>query len=238
MTTPDWNQVIVACIANGDRLADDAATMFDRERGPSAFALSILAQEEYAKAFLLLLVDAGALPWSAEVRGALRDHLCKQLVTVLLDYLCPEIEEFIRRHDGKTLWGKLPNEVVDAIHVIVHERIPRDRSRSWLAPDERPLDDTVKGIARGKTDRKKQDAIYVDVGQTGQVDSTPVGISTEDAAAELERARRMGSDLHPHGSDGRARLPPHADSAKLADIFRLLNNQLSPTEFAARWRSV
>jgi len=81
----DLEAAIRTSIQNGERLAEDAETMLDYERFPTAHALAVLAQEEYAKAFLLALVDAGALPWSADVRRALRDHICKQLLTVVLE---------------------------------------------------------------------------------------------------------------------------------------------------------
>src|SRR5262245_21808943 len=89
---------IAASIENGDRLAEDARTMLECERVPTAYALALLAQEEYAKALLLGLVMADAIPWSGDVRRALHDHVCKQLVAVILDYLAPDDDEFFRRY--------------------------------------------------------------------------------------------------------------------------------------------
>jgi len=91
----DLKPAISASLENGDRLTDDAEMMVDSERFPSAYALALFAQDEYSKAFLLSLVDAGALPWSGDVRRALHDHVCKQLASLILDYLSPDIEEFL-----------------------------------------------------------------------------------------------------------------------------------------------
>lgn len=75
---------ISAALENGDRLVDDARSMLDWERFPTAYALAVLAQEEYAKALLLSLIEADAIPWSDDVQRALRDHVSKQLVSVIL----------------------------------------------------------------------------------------------------------------------------------------------------------
>jgi AbiV family abortive infection protein len=139
---------IAASLENGDRLMEDAKSMLEWERFPTAFALAVLAQEEYAKAPLLSLVDANAIPWSSDVRRALHDHVCKQLASVILDYLSPDTEEFLRRHDLSRIGEKkpvFPADVLDAIHVICHERIPRERDRWWLDPSERPFVDGNNG---------------------------------------------------------------------------------------------
>jgi len=102
------------------------------------------------------------------MRRALRDHCCKQLATIILDYLCPEVDEFIRRHRPGKPWEKLPGEVLNAVHLIVHEKIPKERDRWWIGSDERPLAQAAKAAADGKVDRRKQDAVYVDVGAGDQ----------------------------------------------------------------------
>jgi len=125
MSEPQVNHAITAALENGARLMDDARLMMDFDRFPSALSLAVLAQEEYAKALLLSLVSAKAIPWSSDVRRALHDHICKQLVSVILDFLSPNIEEFILRHNPSTIGlRRLPTEVLDAIHIICHERIP------------------------------------------------------------------------------------------------------------------
>jgi AbiV family abortive infection protein len=108
MKSLDLKPAILAALKNGDRLTDDSELLLEGERFPSSYALALLAQEEYAKAFLLCLVSAGALPWTAQVKHALHDHVCKQLASVILDYLSPDIDEFLRRHELVRLREKDP----------------------------------------------------------------------------------------------------------------------------------
>jgi hypothetical protein len=236
MDTGNFKKGIAASINNGDRLLEDAEWLLEWDRFPTSYALAVLAQEEYAKALLLSLVDAGAIPWSVDVRRALHDHICKQLVSVILDYLYPDIEEFLRRNDLSRIDGPcsiFPVDVLDAIHVICHERIPRERDRWWLDPSERPLDQKVKAIADGGLDRQKQHAIYVHIGNTGEVCSHPSRISAEDAKAEVERSKRIGQKLRPY--DRVPGLPENLDSEKLIALFRLLTGTLSPKDFSSYW---
>lgn len=236
MHTANFKTGIIASLDNGDRLLEDAKSMLEWGRFPTSYALAVLAQEEYAKALLLSLVDAGAIPWSADIRRALHDHVCKQLVSVILDYISPDIDEFRRRHDPSQL-GKqhpiFPSDVLDAIHVICHERIPRERRRWWLDPSERPLEGKVKAIADGRLDRQKQDAIYVLIGKTGEVCSQPLRVSSDVARAEVERCERIAHQVRPY--DRAPGLPDDLDSEKLIALFRLLTGRLSPEDFGAYW---
>ena len=81
-------------LENGDRLAKDGEYLWEMDRFPSAFALCILAQEEYAKAFLLHFVHAEAIPWTADIRRIMRDHTSKQLLVMIMDFLNPDVEDF------------------------------------------------------------------------------------------------------------------------------------------------
>lgn len=206
--------------------------LLDFERFPTSYALAMLAQEEYAKAFLLCLVDAGAVHWSADVRRALKDHVCKQLLSVILDYLWPDTDEFLRRLNSPDTEPQIfPAHVLDAIHLICHERLPEQR-RSWREPSE-PLDPKVKAIAEGKMDRQKQDAIYVGLGKTGQLCSRPTQITKEWAQAQLEVSQRISSELRPYGRP--PGLPDDLNSEKLITIFQLLTGRLSVEEFNTHW---
>lgn len=227
---------VLAAIENGDRLLEDAKWMLDWERFPTSFALAVLAQEEYAKAMLLSLIDANAIPWSDDVRRALHDHVCKQLVAVILDYLSLDTDEFLRRYDPLRLDEKrpiFPPDVLDAIHLICYERIPRERYRWWVDPTGRPLGGTVKAIANGRREDHKQDATYVRVGKEGEVLSRPSVVSSEAARAEVERSERIGQQLRPYSRD------PGLDSSleleQLVALFKLLTGRLSPEDFSAYW---
>jgi AbiV family abortive infection protein len=236
MDTTNFKNGIAASLENGDRLLEDAKSMLEWERFPTSYALAVLAQEEYAKALLLSLVDAGAIPWSVDVRRALHDHVCKQLVSIILDYLSPDIDEFLWRHHLSRIGEQrpiFPSDVLDAIHVICHERIPRERDRWWMDPSERPLDQRVKAIADGRLDRQKQDAIYVDIGKAGDMCSQPSRLSSDAAKAEVDRSERIGQHLRPY--DRSPGLPDDLDSEKLIALFRLLTGKLSPEDFNAYW---
>lgn len=227
---------ILAALQNGDRLLEDAESLLEWERFPTSYALAVLAQEEYAKALLLSLIEANAIPWSDDVRRALRDHVCKQLVSVILDYLSPDDDECFRRHDLSRIDEKrpiFPSNVLDGIHVICHERIPRERGRWWLDPSDRPLDGIVKAIADGRLENQKQDATYVRLGKSGEVLSRPSRVSQDAAKAEVERSERIGLQLRPYGRE--TGLPNGLDAEKLIALFKLLTGRLSPEDFNTHW---
>jgi hypothetical protein len=58
----DIQASIDACIANGDRLLDDAVMLEFQEPASTRLMVSLLAQEEFAKAFLLFLVKQEMIP--------------------------------------------------------------------------------------------------------------------------------------------------------------------------------
>src|SRR5947209_5565451 len=78
---------IAACVANGIKLLGDAKYLFDWDRFSTALALAVLAQEEFAKAFILRLVSDNALPWIPEVRISVARHHCKHLLALVMEWL-------------------------------------------------------------------------------------------------------------------------------------------------------
>jgi AbiV family abortive infection protein len=84
------------CIANGEQLLNDADSLSYQERAVgTSLALAIIAQEEFAKAFLLVLAARQVIPWNSLVHRATRDHKSKQLVGLVLDHLSPDTDEFL-----------------------------------------------------------------------------------------------------------------------------------------------
>ena len=77
---------ISATVDNGKSLLDDAKMLFDWDRFSTALALGVLAQEEFAKAFLLQLVADDALPWLPEVRMSIARHQCKHLLAIVMEW--------------------------------------------------------------------------------------------------------------------------------------------------------
>jgi AbiV family abortive infection protein len=80
----DWTKAMEACMRNAGRLRDAVEFLRYDEHRATAFALAVLSQEEYAKAFFLQMVDQGAVPWTRGVRRALRDHRCKHLLVLMM----------------------------------------------------------------------------------------------------------------------------------------------------------
>jgi AbiV family abortive infection protein len=107
-----FSKSIRACAENGSNLLEDAKSLFDRGhylgRFSTAFALSVLAQEEFAKAFLLCLVADDAIPWLPEVRRSIARHECKHLLAIVMEWLPPfdadTFKEGMRRHNEWMAW--------------------------------------------------------------------------------------------------------------------------------------
>lgn len=183
-------QSIEACINSGKRLLEDAEWLMHRES--TGIALAMLAQEEFAKAFVLALVRDGIVPWTGEVRRSLRVHECKHLVTIIMEWLSAvneiranqPLEESLRRDDSL----HLPANVAIAMNIFRHEMIERIGGGN---PDHYPeWGGLARRIAKGKRDRKKQAALYVDIGDDGGVASEPTA-SEDEFKTEFEYAEKL-----------------------------------------------
>jgi AbiV family abortive infection protein len=110
--TEHLDRSIDATTDNGKKLLDDAKLLFDWDRFGTALALAVLAQEEFAKAFLLRLVADGALPWIPEVQRSMARHQCKHLLAIVMEWLGRfDVEEMTahskrntQRHEQKMAW--------------------------------------------------------------------------------------------------------------------------------------
>jgi AbiV family abortive infection protein len=99
---------------NAKKLLDDAKLLFDWDRYSTALALAVLAQEEFAKAFLLQLVADEALPWVPEIQRSMAKHQCKHLLAIVLEWLPPVdwdgmLEKYNRdkaRHEERMAWSQ------------------------------------------------------------------------------------------------------------------------------------
>ncbi|MCH8055261.1 MAG: AbiV family abortive infection protein, partial [Deltaproteobacteria bacterium] len=108
------SRAMSACVRNGQRLHEDAEWL-GSDRSATAIDLCILAQEEFAKAFLLHLVGEGIIPWTAKVRESLRNHKHKQLVGLIMEWLSPSDDEFSARIARGPGDAALPVHVADAM---------------------------------------------------------------------------------------------------------------------------
>lgn len=184
---------IISCIQNGKRLLNEAELLEYEDPPSTQYYISIIAQEEFAKGFLLYLAHAKAIPWNASILRATRDHKCKQLVCIVLDYMT-DIDTFLSRIN-KAINERdelcFPSKVADALNILRHEKIGRWESRNWFWAEDPDYDPESEAIAEGKMDNRKQDALYVRLGTDGSIVSIPQIIKKEDARAEFERGRRF-----------------------------------------------
>jgi len=185
---------IRACIQNGDRLLNETYDLEFRKPLATTFFVVMIAQEEFAKAFVLYLVREGAMPFTAPVLRAINDPVCKQLLGMIIDYVImhwDEVEELqeIIRQDYES-GDQLPNDVGSAMDVLRYEKIGRWDGTLGIWAEDPDYDRSALHIADGKKDRHKQDALYVRVGRDDRVCSTPDVITDIETKNELERARR------------------------------------------------
>jgi AbiV family abortive infection protein len=185
-----------ASLTNGRRLLDDVEWLDYEEHRTTAYFLTQIAQEEFAKAFLLALVVRGVIPWDRRLLRAARDHTCKQLLGVVMDYLNPDYDEFKERCDAVILRHELlpmPRKIADAMNIFCHEKIGRWTEHTWVWDEDPEYDREALAVAEGRQDRIKQDALYARLATDGGVASTPVVVASEALRAERERASRMCS---------------------------------------------
>lgn len=188
-----WTKAIEACARNAERLRDGVEFLRYDEHRATAFALAVLSQEEYAKAFLLQLVDRDIVAWTAEVGRALRDHRCKHLVVLIMDWLSPPLDEWLERMDLKLIGTirQIPRHVADAMNILRHEKIGRWESRNWVWAEDPEYDRYAQRVAHGVIDNEKQDALYVRLGGNGEVLCEPTGMTTEALDEAIEKADRL-----------------------------------------------
>lgn len=99
MDKSQFIEAAATCLTHGRQLLNDADFLLDPVHPGTSFALATIAQEEFAKAFLLFLVSRDAIVWNSLIYRATRDHACKQLLALVMNYLNPDTDEFLRRSE-------------------------------------------------------------------------------------------------------------------------------------------
>jgi AbiV family abortive infection protein len=181
-----------ACVENGQRLCEDADWL-GSDHSATAVVLFILAQEEFAKAFMLYLVSEGIIPWNTKVRESLRSHKHKQLIGIIMEWLSPTDDDFITRGTMRSWENPLPVPVADAVKLYVEKVLPQGH----ISCPPTASDPVAISVANGDRDKTKQDAIYVRLSEDGEVLSVPSAITPEMVKAELGRTRRISDLVRP-----------------------------------------
>lgn len=190
-------EAIAACLQNGERLLEETYDLEFRNPPATRLFLAMISQEEFAKAFILILIQRNLIPFSRAVHRAINDHVCKQLMGMIMDYMIMDWEtiEEARAMIARDLdlGDRLPADVGSALEIFAYEKIGRWTKNNWVWAEDPNYDPAAKRIAQGKQDRRKQDALYVRIGVDGRLSSTPANITDEDVRIELQRARNYRS---------------------------------------------
>ncbi len=181
---------ISACLDNAKRLLEDGEWS---HRPSTGLALVLLAQEECAKAFLLILVHDRVIPWCHEVNKSLRIHNCKYVVLIFLEWLASkhasrEAACLNSRPQPPLGSSGLPPEVAKAMNIYRHEML-EGNSRGSSIPDAE-WNGEARSVAKGKRDRRKQDALYIGIGRKGGVTSRP-STSIQEFEKEASRTAKI-----------------------------------------------
>jgi AbiV family abortive infection protein len=209
------SQAMRACVENGQRLHQDAERLGLDNRSATAVALCILAQEEFAKAFLLHLVCEGIIPWTAKVRESLRNHKHKQIIGLIMEWLSSSNDIFGARMNIPPGTATIPLHVADAVKLYVKKVLPQGH----IYYPSAAIDPIAKNVAAGDRDKAKQDSLYVRLSEDGNVISVPSSVTAETVEAELERTKRL-SDLVDPLREGA--LGPVLDYDLLVETMRFL----------------
>ena len=181
------------CCKNAKRLLSDAVMVEFEKPKSTYYFLAMIAQEETAKAFLLYLVSIEAIPWTPFLLRATCDHKCKHLVGIVLDYLAPDFDKWMAEMElriKQKLPPTFPKPVADALNILYHEKIRKWERSNWFWAEDPVYDKATLKIAEGGRDKAKQQGLYVDLGRSGQVSSSPDHITEAQADAEFQTAER------------------------------------------------
>jgi AbiV family abortive infection protein len=215
---------INACLLNAERLIDEAQLLEFEKPASSRFYFAIISQEESAKSFLLYLVKIKIIPWNTFLLRAINNHICKQLVGIIIDYLSPDFDSFIAWSMQLSLNNHIPsvpNKVFDAIEILRYEKIQKWESKNWTWVEDPEYDLEAKKVSKGHLDDLKQSALYVNINKNATIISTPNVITKEMAQEEFDRAKRFLSFGKEITKDG---VKHFRDYEEIEEAFRKLFN--------------
>lgn len=179
---------IKACYKNAQRILCDVKKLEETGTAPTRYYLSIIAQEECAKAFLLHLVDRNIISWNPEVHAASRDHIWKQLLCEIIRYINPNDSDLLERLKIKMCGEngfETPDKILDVVRLFKNGRF-KDRRKTLK---DIVLEESVDSIARGARDGEKQSGLYVNLTDRGLIATIPdIKITAELAEFEYKIA--------------------------------------------------
>jgi hypothetical protein len=185
-----------ASFDNGFRLLEEKYALEFSDQYSTRFYNAMIAQEEFAKAFMLLLIRDDVIPFTPHVLRAMNDHVCKQLVGMIMDYVImhwDETDAYVAMiQKDFELGDRFPNNVGCALEILRYDKIGRWESKWWSWGEDPNYDKSALDVADGKRDRRKQDALYVRIGKDGRVLSIPASTRKDETTEEEERAGRYG----------------------------------------------
>ena len=99
-----------------------------------------------------------------------------QLIGLIMDYMIMHWEDIVElkstiRNDHD-LGERLPRDVASALNLFCHEKIGRWESNDWVWQEDPNYELSALRVYQGKKDRRKQAALYVDIGSDGRICST------------------------------------------------------------------
>jgi hypothetical protein len=192
-----WRTAAEEAIKNGRKLLEYSDFSGHDEAKGLSFALAVIAQEEFAKAFLYCLIADGALAPHRLILRTTKDHVSKQLLGLVMEYLSPDVEEFLQRveqHSSDEYRDEaFAFEIADPLNIFRHVRIERWRSGFPNMDESEFQDIAARHVAKGSADEEKQDGLYVRVGRDGSIASTPASITPDEAMRARNRAQRLAS---------------------------------------------
>ena len=150
-----------------------------------------------------------------------------------MDFIEPDFDEFMIRLENRKDAQRFPSNIADAMNIICHEKVPRQGEWAWIDDDDPPCDPSARKIADGYVDKLKQDALYVRLGKTGRVASTPLRIDAAEAKAEYDRSARLGQLFS--RKDGTLQPTMSLEYEMIFETFRLLFGLTTIEDYGQHW---
>ena len=200
-----FSRTISACYENGKKLLEDAKLLFDWDRFSTALALSILAQEEFAKAFLLQLVVDDALPWLPEIQQSMARHQCKHLLAIVMEWLptfdsdliMEQIRQNRERDERWMAWSKRRSERHEQWMAWSKRRSERYRqgNRSRDPNDPEPVEEAVyfpNDVAAALNIYRHEEIERIRSGHPWKDEDWATGKARKIADGSLDRKKQSG----------------------------------------------